>query len=218
MSKILEVSGVNKTYSSSGEELKVLQNISFDMDASEIVAINGPSGIGKTTLLNIIGTLDAADSGEIKIADLDLTKLSDEDLSQFRAENLGFVFQFHYLLPEFSALENVLIPAKILGVDKSEAEDRAEELLKAVGVYERQAHKPSQLSGGERQRVAIARALMNRPKLILADEPTGNLDPDNGKRLVDLIRDVRERFDQSFLIATHSRSLSSACDRIISLS
>lgn len=218
MSKILEVNDVNKTYSSSGEELKVLQNISFDMDASEIVAINGPSGIGKTTLLNIIGTLDAADSGEIKIADMDLTKLSDEDLSQFRAENLGFVFQFHYLLPEFSALENVLIPAKILGVDKSEAEDRAEELLKAVGVYERHTHKPSQLSGGERQRVAIARALMNRPKLILADEPTGNLDPENGKRLVDLIRDVRERFDQSFLIATHSRSLSSACDRIISLS
>ncbi|MCF7808533.1 MAG: ABC transporter ATP-binding protein [Candidatus Marinimicrobia bacterium] len=218
MSKILEVHGVNKTYDSSGEALNVLQNISFDMDAAEIVAINGPSGIGKTTLLNIIGTLDAADSGEIRIADQDLSKLSDQNLSLFRAENLGFVFQFHYLLPEFSALENVLIPAKILGLDKSEAQDRAEELLKAVGVFERQAHKPSQLSGGERQRVAIARALMNRPQLILADEPTGNLDPENGKRLVDLIQRVREQFDQSFLIATHSRSLSAACDRIISLS
>jgi len=218
MMKILEVKHINKTYDSSGELLKVLDDISFDMDQGEIVAINGPSGIGKTTLLNIIGTLDRADSGEVRISQTELEKLSDGALSRFRAEKLGFVFQFHYLLPEFSALENVLIPSKILDQDKSDAEVRAEDLLNAVGVYERRLHKPSQLSGGERQRVAIARALMNQPDLVLADEPTGNLDPDNGQRLIQLIQSVREKYNQSFLIATHSRSLSAACDRIVSLS
>jgi lipoprotein-releasing system ATP-binding protein len=143
--------------------------------------------------------------------------MNDEALSTFRAENLGYIFQFHYLLPEFTALENVLIPAKIVDLDKVVANERAKSLLEAVGVYERRHHKPSQLSGGERQRVAVARALMNRPELVLADEPTGNLDPDNGKRLIDLIHSVRKEYDQSFLIATHSRSLSAACDRVISL-
>ena len=144
--------------------------------------------------------------------------MSDDELSRFRAENLGFIFQFHYLLPEFSAMENVLIPAKIIDLDKHVAHERAKSLLEAVGVYERRDHKPSQLSGGERQRVAVARALMNRPELVLADEPTGNLDPENGQRLIELIQKVRSEFDQSFLIATHSRSLSKACDRVISLS
>ena len=144
-------------------------------------------------------------------------KMNDDQLSVFRAENLGFVFQFHYLLPEFTALENVLIPAKIVGMDKDEANERAAELLQAVDVYERRTHKPSQLSGGERQRIAVARALMNRPELVLADEPTGNLDPDNGQRLIDLIQKVRSEYGQSFLIATHSRSLSAACDRVFTL-
>ncbi len=218
MDTILEINNINKTYTSSGEKLQVLKQINFTMNRGEVVAINGPSGIGKTTLLNIIGTLDEADSGEVIISGKRPNNMNDDQLSQFRAENLGFIFQFHYLLPEFTAIENVLIPAKILDLEKVEANRRAEELLEAVGVFERRNHKPSQLSGGERQRIAVARALMNRPELVLADEPTGNLDPDNGRRLVDLINKVRSEYGQSFLIATHSRSLSAACDRVFSLS
>ncbi len=217
MNTILQVIDINKSYSAVGERLDVLKNVNLSMERGEIVAINGPSGIGKTTLLNIIGTLDTADSGDLIISDKSPMNMNDEALSTFRAENLGYIFQFHYLLPEFTALENVLIPAKIVDLDKKLANKRAKSLLEAVGVYERRHHKPSQLSGGERQRVAIARALMNRPELVLADEPTGNLDPDNGKRLIDLIQSVRKEFAQSFLIATHSRSLSAACDRVISL-
>ena len=217
MNTILQVIDINKSYSAVGERLDVLKNVNLSMERGEIVAINGPSGIGKTTLLNIIGTLDTADSGDLIISEKSPMNMNDEALSTFRAENLGYIFQFHYLLPEFTALENVLIPAKIVDLDKELANERAKSLLEAVGVYERRHHKPSQLSGGERQRVAIARALMNRPELVLADEPTGNLDPDNGKRLIDLIQSVRKEFAQSFLIATHSRSLSAACDRVISL-
>ncbi len=218
MDTILEINEINKTFTGVGEDLQVLRGISFTMQRGEIVAINGPSGIGKTTLLNIIGTLEEADSGKIFISGQQANTMDDDQLSRFRAQNLGFIFQFHYLLPEFTALENVLIPAKIVNLDRTEASDRARELLEAVGVYERRNHKPSQLSGGERQRVAVARALMNRPELVLADEPTGNLDPDNGKRLVELIQQVRSDYGQSFLIATHSRSLSAACDRVFSLS
>ncbi len=217
MDNILQVINMYKSYPGIGEKLQVFENINMTMDRGEIVAINGPSGIGKTTLLNIIGTLDTADKGDLIISGIQPHHLDDTNLSRFRAENLGYIFQFHYLLPEFTALENVLIPAKIIDLDKKVALMRAKGLLDAVGVYERSDHKPSQLSGGERQRVAVARALMNRPELVLADEPTGNLDPDNGKRLIDLIQSVRENFEQSFLIATHSRSLSAACDRVISL-
>ena len=217
MNTILQVIDINKSYTAVGERLDVLKNVNLSMERGEIVAINGPSGIGKTTLLNIIGTLDTADSGDLIISEKSPMNMNDEALSTFRAENLGYIFQFHYLLPEFTAMENVLIPAKIVDLDKELANERAKSLLEAVGVYERRHHKPSQLSGGERQRVAIARALMNRPELVLADEPTGNLDPDNGKRLIDLIQSVRKEFAQSFLIATHSRSLSAACDRVISL-
>jgi len=217
MDNILELSGISKTYSSSGETLTVLNDINFSMMKGEIVAINGPSGIGKTTLLNIIGTLDTADSGSIRLAGKSPHKMSDQEISRFRAENLGFIFQFHYLLPEFTALENVLIPAKIIDMPVSQANERAAELMEAVGVYNRRNHKPSQLSGGERQRVAVARALVNRPELVLADEPTGNLDPDNGQRLIELIDNVREKYQQSFLIATHSQSLSAACDRVLAL-
>ena len=217
MNTILQVTEINKSYSGVGQKLEVLNNVSLSMERGEIVAINGPSGIGKTTLLNIIGTLDTPDSGELVISGQSPKNMNDEALSRFRAENLGFIFQFHYLLPEFTAQENVLIPARIIDLEKGMAIERAKSLLEAVGVYERRHHKPSQLSGGERQRVAIARALMNRPELVLADEPTGNLDPDNGNRLIDLIQKVRKEFDQSFLIATHSRSLSKACDRVISL-
>ena len=217
MNTILQVIDINKSYTAVGESLDVLKNVNLSMERGEIVAINGPSGIGKTTLLNIIGTLDTADSGELIISGKSPFNMNDEALSTFRAENLGYIFQFHYLLPEFTALDNVLIPAKIVDLDKEMATERSKSRLEAVGVYERRHHKPSQLSGGERQRVAVARALMNRPELVLADEPTGNLDPDNGKRLIDLIHSVRSEFEQSFLIATHSRSLSAACDRVISL-
>lgn len=218
MENILQVIDMSKSYPGIGEKLQVFENINLEMKRGEIVAINGPSGIGKTTLLNIIGTLDEADSGDLIISGTQPHHLNDTNLSRFRAENLGYIFQFHYLLPEFTALENVLIPAKIIDLDKKIALMRAKSLLDAVGVFERSTHKPSQLSGGERQRVAVARALMNRPELVLADEPTGNLDPDNGRRLIDLIHSVREKFEQSFLIATHSRSLSAACDRVFSLS
>ncbi|NQV30595.1 MAG: ABC transporter ATP-binding protein [Candidatus Marinimicrobia bacterium] len=217
METVLEIININKSYTGVGERLHVLKDINFSMMRGEIVAINGPSGIGKTTLLNIIGTLDEADTGEMIISGKRPHNMNDAALSRFRAENLGYIFQFHYLLPEFTALENVLIPAKIVDLDRDKANERAKSLLEAVGVYERRHHKPSQLSGGERQRVAVARALMNRPELVLADEPTGNLDPDNGKKLIDLIQSVRTQFDQSFLIATHSRSLSAACDRVFSL-
>jgi len=188
MEPILEVKAVSKSYTGVGERLQVLNEISFSMTSREIMAINGPSGIGKTTLLNIIGTLDQADSGQVLISGQDPHTLDDDGLSHFRAHNLGFIFQFHYLLPEFTALENVMIPGQIINLDRAECTRRASELLAAVGVYERREHKPSQLSGGERQRVAVARALMNRPQLVLADEPTGNLDPDNGQRLVELIQ------------------------------
>jgi lipoprotein-releasing system ATP-binding protein len=217
MENILELTNISKAYTSSGETLQVLDNINFSMKRSEIVAINGPSGIGKTTLLNIIGTLDRADSGDLTIAGKSPLSMSDRALSRFRAENLGFIFQFHYLLPEFTALENVMIPARIIDMNLAEAKARSEELMEAVGVYNRRNHKPSQLSGGERQRVAVARALVNRPELVLADEPTGNLDPDNGQRLIELIEKVRRSYDQSFLVATHSQSLSAACDRVLAL-
>jgi len=218
MDTILKINDINKSYTGLGEDLQVLRNVNFEMQRGEIVAINGPSGIGKTTLLNIIGTLDEADSGEITISNKQPGSMKDDQLSRFRAENLGFIFQFHYLLPEFTAIENVLIPAKIIDLDQKIANERARELLEAVGVYDRRNHKPSQLSGGERQRIAVARALMNRPELVLADEPTGNLDPDNGQRLIELIEKVRADYGQSFLIATHSRTLSAACDRVFSLS
>jgi len=214
---ILSVRQLTKSYPSGREKLTILHDLDLDVRTGEMVAITGPSGIGKTTLLNIIGTLDHADSGQILIQEVDPTTMSDGALSRFRAEKLGFVFQFHYLLPEFTALENVMIPARILEWDRQEMIQRARELLNAVGVVDREHHKPATLSGGERQRVAIARALMNRPALVLADEPTGNLDPENGQRLVELIHSLRDTFNQSFLIATHSRSLAAACDRTIQL-
>lgn len=212
-STVLKVESVSKSYDSGAEKLKILNDVNLSMEAGEIVAITGPSGIGKTTLLNIIGTLDSADSGSIRIAEKSPSSMGDTDLSRFRAESLGFVFQFHYLLPEFTAFENVMIPGRILELPSEELESRARELLDAVGVSHREDHKPGALSGGERQRVAVARALMNRPALVLADEPTGNLDPENGERLVELIRSLRDKYQQSFLIATHSRSLAAACDR-----
>jgi len=194
-----------------------LRALDLEVKAGEIIAISGPSGIGKTTLLNIFGTLDRPDSGKLIIADQEPFTLNDIALSTFRARHLGFVFQFHYLLPEFSALENVMIPGRILDANLQELRIRGEMLLDAVGVSHRKTHKPSQLSGGERQRVAVARALMNSPKLILADEPTGNLDPENGERLMRLFLELRNEFTQTFMIATHNRQLADAADRTVRL-
>ncbi|MCF0209870.1 MAG: ABC transporter ATP-binding protein [Bacteroidales bacterium] len=204
--------------SKSFDSLQVLKDISFEIKDSEIVSITGASGAGKTTLLNIMGTLDKADEGELLINGRDVTKLNDKDLSRFRNEEIGFVFQFHYLLAEFNALENAIMPALIYGKDKKEAEAKARELFETLGIADKEKNFPNELSGGEQQRVAIARALINSPALILADEPTGNLDSKNAKALFDLFFVLREKFHQTFVIVTHANNLSALCDRQLVIS
>ena len=204
--------------SKSFDSLQVLKDISFEIKDSEIVSITGASGAGKTTLLNIMGTLDKADEGELLINGRDVTKLNDKDLSRFRNEEIGFVFQFHYLLAEFNALENAIMPALIYGKDKKEAETKARELFETLGIADKEKNFPNKLSGGEQQRVAIARALINSPALILADEPTGNLDSKNAKALFDLFFVLREKFQQTFVIVTHANNLSALCDRQLVIS
>lgn len=198
-------------------DLRVLKGINLDIKKSEIVAIVGPSGAGKTTLLQILGTLDKADSGNIVYDNILLNKLNEKQLSRFRNEEIGFVFQFHQLLPEFTALENVCIPAYIAGKSKQEAEKRGNQLLEFLGLKERLEHKPSELSGGEQQRVAVARALINDPRVILADEPSGNLDTENKQELHKLFFDLRDRFGQTIVIVTHDRELSGMSDREIEI-
>lgn len=198
-------------------DLKVLKGINLDIKKSEIVAIVGPSGAGKTTLLQILGTLDKADSGTIHYNNTLLNKLNEKQLSKFRNEQIGFVFQFHQLLPEFTALENVCIPAYIAGKSKQESEKRAKQILEFLGLKERLEHKPSELSGGEQQRVAVARALINDPGLILADEPSGNLDTENKQELHRLFFDLRDKFGQTIVIVTHDRELSGMSDRKIEI-
>lgn len=198
-------------------DLRVLKGINLDIKKSEIVAIVGPSGAGKTTLLQILGTLDKADSGNIVYDNILLNKLNEKQLSKFRNEEIGFVFQFHQLLPEFTALENVCIPAYIAGKSKQEAEKRGNQLLEFLGLKERLEHKPSELSGGEQQRVAVARALINDPRVILADEPSGNLDTENKQELHKLFFDLRDRFGQTIVIVTHDRELSGMSDREIEI-
>jgi lipoprotein-releasing system ATP-binding protein len=177
----------------------------------------GPSGAGKTTLLQIIGTLDRPDSGSVFVDDIDVTNLSQKRLSDFRNKHIGFVFQFHQLLPEFTAIENVMIPAYIAGVSQREAKQRAQELLEFMGLNDRASHKPNELSGGEKQRVAVARALINKPAVILADEPSGSLDSKNKEELHQLFFDLRDKFGQTFVIVTHDEQLASITDRTIHL-
>ena len=208
---MIQVVNIEKSYG----ELKVLKGINLHIEQSQVVTIVGPSGAGKSTLLHIIGTLDRADKGEIIIDDLPLMSLNDEKLSEYRNQHIGFVFQFHHLLPEFTALENIAMPALIGGVPKKEALQRAKELLDFMKLSDRAEHKPSQLSGGEQQRVAVARALTNNPKLILADEPSGNLDTENAKALHQLFFDLRDRFGQTFIIVTHNEELAALSDRRI---
>ena len=196
-------------------ELQVLNGIDLSVERGEIIAIVGPSGAGKTTLLQIIGTLDKPDSGEILYENLNINKLKDKELASFRNKNIGFVFQFHQLLPEFTALENVMIPALIGNVKLPEAAKKAKEILAFLGLQERMEHKPAELSGGEKQRVAVARALVNRPSVIFGDEPSGSLDSQNKDELHQLFFDLRKEFNQTFVIVTHDESLAKLTDRVI---
>ena len=195
--------------------LEVLKGIDLDIAEHEVVSIVGPSGAGKTTLLQVVGTLYKPDAGQVEIAGTNVLKLNARRLSQFRCEHLGFVFQFHQLLPEFTALENVMIPAMIAQKSKSEARRRAMELLDFMGLQARASHKPSELSGGEAQRVAVARALMNKPDVILADEPSGSLDSHNKEELHKLFFQLRDEMGQTFVIVTHDDTLAAQCDRTI---
>ncbi len=198
-------------------ELEVLKNIDVTIESEKITSIIGASGAGKSTLLQIIGTLDKANSGSIIIDNTDVSKLSAKDLSKFRNEHIGFVFQFHHLLPEFTALENILIPGYIAKKSKKELLSRAEELLTYLKMDKRASHKPSELSGGEQQRIAIARALINQPKLILADEPSGNLDSNTADELHQLFIDLKNNFKSTFIIVTHNPSLAKLSDTVIEM-
>lgn len=208
---MITISNITKSFGS----LKVLKGINLTINKGEVVSIVGPSGAGKTTLLQIIGTLDAPDAGSVLIDNQDVTKLSQKKLADFRNRHIGFVFQFHQLLPEFTALENVMIPALIAGISKKQAKEKALSLLAMLGLEARAGHKPSQLSGGEKQRVAVARALVNDPDVILADEPSGSLDSENKKELHQLFFDLRDRLGQTFVIVTHDESLAAITDRTI---
>lgn len=195
--------------------LHVLKGISLEIEKGEIVSITGPSGAGKTTLLQIMGTLDSPDSGNILYDGSDVTKMSHEQLAAFRCRHIGFVFQFHQLLPEFSARENIMIPGLIGGMSAAEASSRADSLLEMLGLSNRREHKPSQLSGGEKQRIAVARALMNQPDVIMADEPSGSLDSRNRDELHELFFDLRQKLGQTFVIVTHDENLAGLADRRI---
>jgi lipoprotein-releasing system ATP-binding protein len=206
---MIVVTDIHKSY----QDLKVLRGVSFSVGKSEIIAIVGASGVGKSTLLHLIGTLDKPDQGNISIHGIDPFKLSQNKLSQFRNHSIGFVFQFHHLLPEFTALENVMIPAMIAGKSKKESASEADVLLKQLGLGTRLTHKPSALSGGEQQRVAVARALVNNPAVILSDEPSGNLDTKAAEDLHRLFFELRDKLGQTFIIVTHNTELAAMSDR-----
>lgn len=208
---MIQLHGITKSFGS----LQVLRGIDLQVNRGEVVAIVGPSGAGKTTLLQIMGTLDRPDEGEVIIDGENVSRLSATKIAHFRNKNIGFVFQFHQLLPEFTALENVMIPALIGGTSKKEARQRAQELLDFMGLAGRAEHKPNQLSGGEKQRVAVARALVNHPAVVFADEPSGSLDTHNKEELHRLFFDLRDRMGQTFVIVTHDEALASQTDRTI---
>ena len=207
---------VKDLYKSFGE-LEVLKGVNLQVEKGEIVAIVGKSGAGKTTLLQIIGTLDHPSKGKVLIDNTDVFAMKDRELASFRNQHIGFIFQFHQLLPEFTALENVCIPAMIAREKESEYKARAEQLLTELGLKERMHHKPNELSGGEKQRVAAARALMMRPTIILADEPTGSLDEKNKKELSELLLQLRKQYNQTILLVTHDKELAQLCDRVIEI-
>lgn len=200
---IIEIKDLEKTYVSKGESLTVLKDLSFSIEEGTRTAIVGSSGNGKSTLLNIISGIDTATSGFVKVGKYELSKMTEKDLCKYRSEFIGLVFQFHYLLKDFTALENIFLPAYMAGKNKKIAMEKAESLLQEIGLYGRKNHLPSELSGGERQRVAVARSLINDPKIILADEPTGNLDPENAALISDLLYDVSEKYNKTLVIVTH---------------
>ncbi len=210
---MIKTTGITKSFG----DLKVLKGIDIEIRDKEVIAIVGASGAGKTTLLQIIGTLDKPDNGTIYYNGTDISRMKGRSLASFRNSNIGFVFQFHQLLPEFTALENVCIPAYIAGKTKSEAEAKASELLGFLSLSDRLEHKPSELSGGEQQRVAVARALVNNPSVILADEPSGNLDSENKNELHKLFFRLRDTFGQTIVIVTHDRQLADMSDRILQI-
>jgi len=210
---MIDIKNITKSFGS----LQVLKGIDLHINKGEVVSIVGPSGAGKTTLLQIIGTLDQPDSGTVCIDSVDTTSLSRKKLADFRNKHIGFVFQFHQLLPEFSAIENIMIPAYIAGTSNKEAHKKAAELLECMGLSDRATHKPNELSGGEKQRVAVARALINNPAVILADEPSGSLDSKNKAELHQLFFDLRNQFGQTFVIVTHDETLANITDRTIKM-
>ncbi len=208
---MLKAKEIYKSYGT----LQVLKGVDINISKGEIVSISGSSGAGKSTLLHILGTLDNADSGEIYLENKKVSALNGKDLANFRNEHIGFVFQFHHLLPEFSAIENICVPGWIAGKKSKDLTKRAMDLLELLNLRDRADHKPGELSGGEQQRVAVARALINNPSIVMADEPTGNLDSANAKELHNLFIDLRERFQQTFLIVTHNEELAQLSDRIL---
>ena len=208
---MIKLEGITKSFGS----LQVLKGIDLEINKGEIVSIVGPSGAGKTTLLQIMGTLDEPDAGVVQIDGTVVSRMKEKELSAFRNKNIGFVFQFHQLLPEFTALENVMIPALIAGVSSKEAHERAMKILDFMGLVDRASHKPNELSGGEKQRVAVARALINDPAVILADEPSGSLDTHNKEDLHQLFFDLRDRLGQTFVIVTHDEGLAQITDRTV---
>lgn len=210
---MIRAENIHKSYG----DLKVLKGVSIEIQAGEIVSIVGASGAGKSTLLHIIGTLDPFDQGEVVINNQNIKGFNDQKLSDFRNRNIGFVFQFHHLLPEFTAFENVCIPAFISGKGRSESEKRSKELLEMLGLGDRLEHKPAELSGGEQQRVAVARALVNNPAVVLADEPSGNLDSKSSEELHRLFFSLREKLGQTFVIVTHNNELANMADRKLTI-
>lgn len=208
---MIKLEGIKKSFGA----LQVLKGIDLTIAKGEVVSIVGPSGAGKTTLLQIMGTLDKPDEGSVFINDVLVSKMKQKEMAAFRNKHIGFVFQFHQLLPEFTALENVMIPAFIAGLSTKEAKQRAHEILAFMGLAERASHKPNELSGGEKQRVAVARALLNRPSVILADEPSGSLDTQNKEELHQLFFELRDKFEQTFVIVTHDEGLAKITDRTI---
>lgn len=210
---MIRANKLNKSYGN----LHVLKDVDLHILPSEIVTLVGASGAGKTTLLQIVGTLDKADSGSVLINNREITSLNDKEISKFRNKEIGFVYQFHHLLSEFTALENVMLPALIAKTDRKQAEQKAKELLNVLQIYDRASHKPNQLSGGEQQRVAVARALINSPSIVLADEPSGNLDSKNARELHEFFFRLRESYKQTFLIVTHNEELAKMSDRKIEM-
>ena len=220
MDALLVAHSVSKSYPSKedGDPVQVLDKVNFEIRAGESVAVTGPSGSGKSTLLHVLGGLDRPDQGQITFAGQDLRGMNSESLAKWRNRHLGFVFQFHYLLPEFSAIENVMMPALIQGQDNKETESRARILMERIGLVHRLHHRPSELSGGEQQRVAVARAIMNKPSLLMADEPTGNLDEQNTLILMDLLRSMCKTEGMALILVTHDLQLTQYCDRTFTLS